>query len=106
MRIIVLFNLRPDADVTAYEEWARTRDLPGIRALVSVSDFQLLRSTGLLGGGGEPAYQYVGIIHVNDREGFDRDMGSEAIRTLSAEFERFADNPQIIVTEALSEVNP
>lgn len=106
MRIVVLFNLKPGIDVAAYEEWARTRDLPGVRALVSVSDFQIYRATGLLGGEGKPSYQYIEIIDVNDMEAFGRDVASEAIQKAAAEFQGFADNPQFILTEALSEVRP
>lgn len=104
MRIIVLFSLKPDADVTAFEEWARTRELPGIRALVSVSEFQLLRATGLFGREGSPPHQYFGLIDVDDMEGFNRDMASEAVRKIDAEFRQFADDAQFILTEALSEV--
>jgi hypothetical protein len=65
MRIVVLFSLKPGTEIGAFEEWVRTRDLPGIRALVSVSEFQLYRTTGLLGGNGAPAHQYVGLIDVD-----------------------------------------
>ena len=50
MRIVVLFNLKPGVDPAAYEEWARTTDIPGVRALGSCTDFQVYRTTGLLGG--------------------------------------------------------
>jgi len=106
MRIIVLFNLKPDTDVATYEEWARTRDLPAVRALVSVSDFQVYRATGLLGSDGKPPYQYIEIIDVDDMEGFGRDVASEAIQKGAAEFQGFADAPAFILTEALSEVKP
>jgi hypothetical protein len=106
MRIIVLFNLKPGADAAAYEDWARKNDLPGVRSLVSVSDFQVYRATGLLGSDGKPPYQYIEIIDVNDMEGFGRDVASEAIQKMAAEFQGFADNPQFILTEALSEVLP
>jgi hypothetical protein len=106
MRIVVLFNLKPGTDIAAYEEWARTRDLPGVRALVSVTDFQVYRATGLLGGDGKPPYQYIEIIDVRDMEGFGRDVASDAIQRNAAEFQGFADNPQFILTEPLSEVLP
>jgi REDY-like protein HapK len=104
MRIVVLFNLKAGSDVAAYEEWARTRDLPGVRSRVSVTDFQVYRATGLLGGDARPAYQYVGIIDVDSLEGFERDLTSEAARKIATEFRDFADNPQFILTEALSDI--
>ena len=104
MRIVVLFNLKAGTDVAAYEDWVRTRDLPGVRSRVSVTDFQVYRATGLLGSDATPAYQYVGIIDVDSLEGFARDLTSEAARRIASEFEEFADEPQFILTEALSEI--
>lgn len=104
MRIIVLFSLKPGTDVAAFEEWARTRELPGIRALVSVSEFQMYRATGLLGRDGDPPQQYFGLIDVDDMDGFNRDMASEAVQKIDAEFRQFADDAQFILTEVLSEV--
>lgn len=105
MRIIVPFNLKSGTDTAAYEEWARTRDLPGVRSLVSVLDFQIYRATGLLGGEGKPAFAYIGVIDIDNMEAFDRDISTEAVRKLSAEFEKFAD-AQFILTETLSDVLP
>lgn len=56
MRILVLFNLLPGADVTAYEAWAKATDIPGVRALGSVADFQVYRLTGILGSTDKPPY--------------------------------------------------
>lgn len=54
MRIIVLFNLKPGVDAAAYEAWARSTDIPGVRALKSVDDFQVYRATGLFGSDAKP----------------------------------------------------
>lgn len=102
MRIVVLFNLKPGTDVAAYEEWARTRDMPGVRSLTSIDDFQILRATGLLGTDAAPPYRYIEIIDVNDMEGFGKDVGSEAMQKVAGEFQAFADNPQFILTEQLA----
>lgn len=101
MRILVLFNLHAAADPAAYERWARETDLPGVRALGSVADFQVYRLTGLLGGGGEPPFAYAEVIDVADMAAFGGDVTSEAVRKVAAEFARFADNPLFITTEAL-----
>ena len=104
MRIVVLFNLKPWTDVAAYEEWARTRDLPGVRSLVSISDFQIYRAKGLLGSDGKPPFEYIEIIDVADMEGFGRDVSSEAMKKVASEFQTYADNPQFILTEVLGEI--
>ena len=104
MRIFVLFNLKSGADANAYEEWARTRDLPGIRALVSVAEFQLYRATGLLGGGGSPSHQYLGVIDVDDMDGFGVDINSDPVKKIESEFREFADDVQFILTEVISEI--
>ena len=102
MRIIVLFNLLPGVGVDAYESWAKARDLPGVRALPSVDDFQVYRATGLLGSDAAPPYTYIEIIDVADMEGFGKDVASAAIQAVAAEFAGFADAPAFILTEALS----
>lgn len=100
MRIIVLFNLKPGADAAAYEQWARGTDIPGVRALGSVADFQVYRLTGLLGGGSAP-YAYAEVIDVADMAAFGADVASDAVQKVAAEFQTFADNPLFITTEAL-----
>lgn len=100
MRIVVLFNLKPGVDPAAYEEWARTTDIPGVRALESCTDFQVYRTTGLLGGGSAP-YQYVETIDITGMDAFMADVVSDAVQKVAAEFQKFADEPQFILTEAL-----
>jgi hypothetical protein len=101
MRIIVLFNLKPGVDPAAYERWARTTDIPGVRALRSVSDFQVYRTTGLLGADARPPYTYIEVIDVPDMQAFGTDVASDAVQKVASEFQRFADNPQFVLTEAL-----
>lgn len=102
MRIIVLFNLLPGVGPDAYEEWAKKRDIPAVRALPSVDDFQVYRATGLLGSEAKPPYAFIEIIDVADMEGFGKDVASAAIQAVAAEFQTFADTPTFILTEALS----
>lgn len=101
MRIIVLFNLKPGVDPSTYEQWARTTDIPGVRALRSVSDFQVYRAAGLLGTEATPPYAYIEVIDVPDMAAFGTDVSSAAVQKVAAEFQRFADNPQFVLTEAL-----
>ena len=101
MRIIVLFNLKADVDPAAYENWARTTDIPGVNALASVKDFQVHRATGVLGSDAPPPYAYFEVIDVADMDAFGGDAASEAVKKMAAEFQQFADNPQFILTETL-----
>lgn len=101
MRIIVLFNLKTDADPDAYRAWATSEDLPGVRALNSVDDFQVYRTTGLLGSAGSPPYEYVEVIDVADMDAFGVDVSSETVQKTAAQFRQFADDPVFILTEPL-----
>lgn len=102
MRLIVLFNLKPGVSVADYEEWAKTRDIPIVRSLPSVDDFQVYRTTGLFGSGDAAPYAYIEIIDVADMEGFDKDIATESMQANMGEFGGLADAPAIITTEALS----
>jgi len=101
MRILVLFNLKAGADRAAYEHWARTTDIPGVRALGSVEDFRVYRLTGLLGREERPPYTYAEVIDVADMEAFLGDVSGEAVQRVAAEFRTFAEDPLFILTEEL-----
>jgi hypothetical protein len=89
-RIIVLFNLKPGVAQTDYEAWARTRDLPSVRALPSIAGFDVFRSTGLLGGGEAP-YAYIEIIDVADMAAFGVDVATDPMPAIAAEFGTLVD---------------
>lgn len=101
MRIIVLFNLKPGIDAAAYEAWARSTDIPGVRGLKSIDDFQVYRATGLFGSDATPPYAYFEVIDTGDTDAFVADVTSEAVQKVAAEFQHFADNPLFVTTEAL-----
>lgn len=103
MRVVVLFNLKPDIDVAAYENWARTRDIPGVRALPSIDDFQIYRTTGLLGGDAAPPYQYIEIIDIADMDGFMTDIAGAQSQAVTREFKAFLGaEPFFMLTEPLA----
>jgi hypothetical protein len=101
MRIVCLFNLKPGVDRAAYENWAKTVDLPGVNALGSVERFSVHRSTGLFGSDGKPPYDYVEIIDIKAMDPFVADVSDEAFQKVAAAFGDYADNPQFILTEDL-----
>ena len=100
-RIVVLFNLQEGVDVSEYEEWAKSRDVPTVRSLPSVDGFTVHRATGLLGGDAPSPYRYVEIIDINDMARFGDDISTETMRSVAADFQGFAEAPVFIVTEDL-----
>lgn len=102
MRVIALFNLKPDVTPEAYEDWARSRDLPGVRSMPSVDDYAVHRTTGLLGGTGAAPYQYVAVLDIADMDGFDTDAAGPTSQAVAREFREFADGePHYILTDPL-----
>ncbi len=103
-RLIALFNLKPGISTEDYEQWARTTDLPTVRALGSIAGFEVLRTTGVLGGG-VPPYAYVEIIDVSDMARFGEDVASETMTAIAAAFRSMAD-VTFLTTEPLLAAAP
>jgi hypothetical protein len=98
--LIVLFNLKDAARRAEYERWAKEVDLPTAGSLPSVDRFEVLKASGLLTGGASP-YEYVEILRINSMDQLGKDVGSEAMQKVAAQFQAFADNPMFIVTQSL-----
>ncbi len=101
MKIIVLFNLKPGVSVSDYEDWARTRDIPGVNALSSVSSFTVHRATGLFGSDAASPYAYIELIDIAAMDPFIADISTPEFQAMAAPFQDYADNPQFILTEDL-----
>ncbi len=101
MLIVVLFNLKADAAPDAYENWAKSTDIPLVNALGSVSSFSVLRTTGLLGSEDPAPYQYVELLDVADMDKLGEDVATDTMQRVAAEFQGFADNPQFMLTESI-----
>ena len=102
MRIICLFNLKSGVSINEYEEWARTRDIPTVNGLGSVTSFTVHRATGVFGDeAATPAYQYIEVIDITGMEAFIADISTENFQAAAAPFQGFADAPQFILTEDL-----
>lgn len=100
MRIICLFNLKPGVDVSEYEDWARTRDIPTVNGLGSVTGFTVHKATGVFGDvAATPAYQYIEVIDITGMDAFIADISTEEFQAAAAPFQGFADAPQFILTE-------
>ena len=96
-RIVVLLHLKPGKSATDYEVWARGTDLPTVNGLASVDRFSVHAATGLLGSEAQPPYDYIEILDVADMDAFGRDVASETMQRVAAEFQDWAD-PVFIVT--------
>lgn len=100
-KIVVLFNLLEGMDHRAYENWARTTDLPVVNKLKAVNSFEVLKANALLGSEQPSPYQYIEIIDIEDMELFFEEVSSELMRKVAAEFQTFADNPMFIVSDTI-----
>ena len=102
MRIVVLFNLRREADRDAYENWAKSVDIPTVNGLASIERFTVHKATGVFGSDARPPYDCIEVIDVKDVDRFGPDVSTDAMKRISAEFQAFADNPTFIVTEPVA----
>ena len=100
-RIIALFNLKDGVSPADYEAWARSTDLPTVNGLKSVDQFEIFKSTGLLGSDDTPPYAYIEIIDVNDMGAFGEEVGTETMQKVAAEFQPMTEDLAFILTEKL-----
>lgn len=98
--IVVLFNLKPGIAVADYERFAREMDIPEVNRLPSVERFEVLKASGLMGGGDSP-YAYIEILRVRDLAALGQDVQSPVMQQVVSTFRAMADNPLFIVTTAL-----
>jgi hypothetical protein len=91
MRLFVLFNLKPGVALSTYETWAKSRDLPTVNALPSVSSFRVFKTTGRMGSDEAAPYSHIEIIDIDDIDKFGKDVASETMQTIAAEFMSMAD---------------
>ena len=103
MRIFVVFNLKPGIDPAEYEAWARSSDIPAVRGLGSIAGFDVYRSAHLLGSDETPPYAYVEVIEVGDDAAFGGDVGTPGMKEIAAQFQTFADNPQFMVMQDITD---
>jgi len=103
MYVFVLFNLKPGVATTEYEAWAKSTDIPTVRKLSSIKHFDVYRSTSLLGADGIPPYAYVELIKVENDTEFGADVSTPKMQEIAAQFRKFADNPQFMVMDDITE---
>lgn len=101
MVLIVLFNLKDSNAADMYEKWANTVDIPTVTKLSSVDSFEIFKTSGLLGLEAQAPYQYVEVIKVNNAEQLGRDISTETMQKVAAQFQEFADNPIFMVAQSI-----
>jgi hypothetical protein len=94
--MIVLVNLKENVDPEDYERWLDERYVPAILQLPSVDEWRGHRVGGLAEAYGEPPYEYIVTVEINDLERLGRDMESERVQTLLAELGRYAEVTQLM----------
>ena len=94
--MIVLVNLKENVLPQEYERWLEERYVPAILDLASVDEWHGYRVGGLPETGGEPPYQYVVSVGINDLEQLGRDMESEQVQRLLGELGQYADVAQLM----------
>jgi hypothetical protein len=99
--MVVLFNLKPGASKDAYEAWARSTDIPTVRALKSNAGFDVFKTLSVRGSDKAPPYQYVELIEIADMDQFGADVATDTMRKVAGEFREFADGPMFIVAEKI-----
>jgi hypothetical protein len=94
--MIVLVNLKEDVAPEEYEIWLQKRYVPAILDLASVDEWRGYRVGGLPESSGDPPYQYVVSVGINDLEQLGRDMESRQVQQLLDELGRYADVTQLM----------
>ena len=100
-RIVALFTLKPGITPETYEGWARSTDIPVVRALASTAGFDVFRATGLLGSDARPPYDYIETIDIADMAAFGADVASAPMQAIAASFQEMVD-VVFITTEPLA----
>ena len=99
--IVVLFNLKLGVDSDAYEQWAKSTDLPIVNALESIDKFEVFKTSGLLGSDEPAPYQYVELLAINDFDKFGENVSTDTMKNVAAEFQEFADAPLFVTLESI-----
>jgi len=94
--MIVLVNLKEDVTPQEYERWLEERYVPAILDLASVEEWHGYRAGGLPEAGGEPPYEYVVSVGINDLEQLGKDMESKQVQRPLGELGQYAEVTQLM----------
>jgi hypothetical protein len=99
--LIVMLKLKEGVDRQRYETFARETDRPTALGLPSIDDWRLYRAQGLVGADGEPPFDYLEVVQVNDTAQMARDMAGPQIARLSEQLAGFADSKLVLCEQAV-----
>jgi hypothetical protein len=94
--MIVLVNLKEGVTPQEYERWLQERYVPAILDLAAVDEWHGYRVGGLPESDGEPLYEYVVSVGINDLKQLDRDMESEQVQRLLGALGEYAEVTQLM----------
>ena len=94
--MIVLVNLKEGVAPEEYERWLYERYVPAVLGLPSVDEWRGHRVGGLAGDDGEPPYQYIVAVEINDLGQLGKDVESEQVQNLLGELGRYAEVTQLM----------
>lgn len=100
--LVVLFNIKDQSAKDAYENWAKTTDVPTVKGLDSVDEFKVYRLQGMMGSDDPSPYQYCEVIDINNMEKLGEELSNETMQRVAGEFQTFADNPLFILSEQIA----
>jgi hypothetical protein len=91
VKCFVHFRLKPGVTPEQYEEWFRTSNVPVVSRLRTISSYRVWRVAGTMDG--EPVFQYLEEMELDDREAFEREIEAEPAMAAMLEgwYERVAD---------------
>ncbi|WP_298477765.1 hypothetical protein [uncultured Maribacter sp.] len=100
--LVVLFNLKNDASMEAYEKWAQTTDVPTASNMSSVDSFKVFKLGTIMGTNNTSPFQYCEVLEINDMAKLGEEVTSETMQKVAAEFQKFADSPMFIISEQIA----
>lgn len=100
--MVVLFNLKEDQSEDDFVEWMKDNDIPVVSKLSSVSEYNLVKTLGMLGAEGKPPYSHMEIIRVSDFDKLGEEASSEAIQAVGARFQEKIRDGVWLLTEQVA----
>ncbi|WP_298503820.1 hypothetical protein [uncultured Maribacter sp.] len=100
--LVVLFNLKNDASMEAYEKWAQTTDVPTASNMSSVDSFKVFKLGTIMGTNNASPFQYCEVLEINDMTKLGEEVTSETMQKVAVEFQKFADSPMFIISEQIA----
>ena len=102
MRCFVTFRLRPEVSFEAYESWFREVNVPAIRKMTTVGQYQVWRVGGAAEG--DAPFEVLEEMEITNRASFEQELESvpEVVAMLEQWYARVAD-PVIVYAEEVGQ---